>query len=199
MAERHASAPRLMRPVCAVDLAQYGRAALPRSTPPPTDRQLRDAFGSFATGVTVVTCLGPAGGAFGVTVSSFTPVSLDPPLVLVCMKRSGRSGWAIANAGCFAINILQQGQQEDAVIFSRNLRDADEPKWSATDSGVPVLEQSLGILECVVDQVHEAGDHDIIIGRVLLVDSKQQVEPLVHYRGQYKSLSDQNAVQQQQG
>ena len=162
----------------------------PRSRPAPGDRLLRDVFGSFTTGVTVISCFRPDGRPFGVTVSSFTAVSLDPPLVLVCLKRSGWSGRTIAMAGCFAVNILQQGQQDEAAAFSGRADLPEHTKWSSTGAGIPVLEQSLGIVECAVHKIHKGGDHDIILGRVLNLSSVQQLEPLVYYRGKFRSLAE---------
>lgn len=151
----------------------------------PGDRLLRDVFGSFATGVTVVTASHPDGTPFGVTVSSFTAVSLDPALVLVCLNRSGSSGKAIARAGLFAVNILEQRQQSAAAAFSRRADASQRETWSSGETGTPVLEQSLGVLECAVEAVHEGGDHDIIVGRVLHARFERNAEPLIYFRGQF--------------
>ena len=81
-------------------------------------RTLRDALGCFATGVTVVTCLTPSGVPAGVTVNSFTSVSLDPPLLLVCLHKPAASATALVEASHFAINVLQAGQQPASIRFS---------------------------------------------------------------------------------
>lgn len=149
------------------------------------ERLLRDVFGSFATGVTVVTASRPDGSPFGVTVSSFTAVSLDPPLVLVCLNGSGSSGKAIASAGSFAVNILRRQQQDAAAVFSGRPGTLEPIEWSSGEHGTPVLNRSLGVLECQVETVHRGGDHDIIVGRVMHAGFEQHAEPLIYYRGQF--------------
>jgi flavin reductase (NADH)/flavin reductase len=117
-------------------------------------------------------------------------VSLDPPLILVCLNRKGRSGREIAEAGTFAVNVLQGRQRDSAQAFSGSPRRIEAREWSVTKTGVPVLKHSLAVIECEVVQVFEAGDHDIIVGSVVKACSEQVgLEPLVYYRGQYRSLS----------
>jgi len=82
-------------------------------------RTLRDALGCFATGVTVVTCLDEAGRPAGLTVNSFTSVSLDPPLLLVCIHRQATSAGALTAAPCFAVNVLQTGQRPQSITSAR--------------------------------------------------------------------------------
>jgi 3-hydroxy-9,10-secoandrosta-1,3,5(10)-triene-9,17-dione monooxygenase reductase component len=164
--------------------------ALARSRPAPGSQALRDVLGTFTTGVTVVSCRLPDRRPLGVTANSFTSVSLDPPLVLVCLRRSGRSGRAIVDAGVFAVNVLQARQQGAAAAFSELARSAKGDLWSWTASGVPVLKQSLATIICAVHEVIEGGDHDIIVGAVRDASCEQQpCEPLIYYRGQYRSLS----------
>jgi flavin reductase (DIM6/NTAB) family NADH-FMN oxidoreductase RutF len=161
-----------------------------RSRPGPSDPLLRQVFGSFVTGVTVVTSRRSNGKPFGVTVSSFAPVSLDPPLILVCLNRKGQSGRAIAEEGAFAVNILDTRQKESAQAFSESGRRLDTPKWWFRDSGIPVLRHSLAVIECVVSHVFEAGDHDIFVGSVLEASSEPlRLKPLVYYGGKYRSLA----------
>ncbi|HKU92888.1 MAG TPA: flavin reductase family protein, partial [Sphingomicrobium sp.] len=91
-------------------------------------RTLRDALGCFVTGVTVVTCLNEAGDPAGLTVNSFTSVSLDPPLLLVCLYKEAASAAALTEASHFAINVLQTGQQPASIRFSTR----DEDRFGAT-------------------------------------------------------------------
>ena len=86
-------------------------------------RTLRDALGCFATGVTIVTCLDPEGKPSGITVNSFTSVSLDPPLLLVCIHKKAASAGALIGASHFAINVLQTGQQPASITFSTRVED----------------------------------------------------------------------------
>ena len=108
-------------------------------------RTLRDALGCFATGVTVVTCLDDDGRPAGLTVNSFTSVSLDPPLLLVCVHKKAASAPALTGASHFAINVLQTGQQPASISFST--RDEDRfgaTPWSCGEAGAPILKEFAG-------------------------------------------------------
>jgi flavin reductase (DIM6/NTAB) family NADH-FMN oxidoreductase RutF len=112
-------------------------------------RTLRDALGCFATGVTVVTCFDADGRPFGLTANSFTSVSLDPPLLLVCLHKNATSAAALTAACCFAVNVLQTGQQPASIRFAT--RDEDRfggGDWACGEFGAPVLHESLGVFEC---------------------------------------------------
>ena len=103
-------------------------------------RTLRDALGCFATGVTVVTCVGSGGAPAGLTVNSFTSVSLDPPLLLVCLAKSAASTSALIEATHFAVNVLQTRQQPASIRFST--RDEDRfgtTPWTCGEAGAPIL------------------------------------------------------------
>ena len=152
-------------------------------------RTLRDALGSFATGVTVVTCVDPDGLPFGLTVNSFTSVSLDPPLLLVCIANYARCSVAMAEAGHFAVNVLQTGQQPASIRFST----PDEDRFGATprstgECGAPLLMDSLAVFEFERYSVHEGGDHKILIGKVLRASFDAAMDPLLYFRGRYRRL-----------
>ena len=101
-------------------------------------RTLRDALGCFATGVTVVTCVGDDGRPAGLTVNSFTSVSLDPPLLLVCLAKQAASAAPLTQADSFAVNVLQTGQQPASIRFAT--RDEDRfgtTPWSRGEGGAP--------------------------------------------------------------
>jgi len=152
-------------------------------------RTLRDALGSFATGVTVVTCIDSSGRPFGLTVNSFTSVSLDPPLLLVCIANQARCAKAMTSAGHFAVNVLQTGQQPASIRFST--RDEDRfgaTPWSTGESGAPLLMDSLAVFECERHAVHEGGDHHILVGRVLRASFDAAMDPLLYFRGRYRRL-----------
>src|SRR6187399_398222 len=107
-------------------------------------RTLRDALGCFATGVTVVTCLNGDGEPAGLTVNSFTSVSLDPPLLLVCIAKNATSAAPLTSAPNFAINVLQTGQQPASIRFSTRDRDRfGATPWSCGEAGAPILKDSL--------------------------------------------------------
>jgi len=152
-------------------------------------RTLRDALGSFATGVTVATCVDGDGTPFGLTVNSFTSVSLDPPLLAVCIAKGARCAPALAAAGHFAVNVLQTGQQPASSRFST--RDEDRfgaTPWSTGETGSPLLMESLAVFECERHAIHEAGDHDILVGRVVRASFDPNLDPLLYFRGSYRRL-----------
>ena len=152
-------------------------------------RTLRDALGCFATGVTVVTCLGAEGEPAGLTVNSFTSVSLDPPLLLVCIAKEAASAAALTSASNFAVNVLQTGQQPASIRFST--RDQDRfgaTPWSCGEAGAPILKDSLGVFECERHAVHDGGDHHILIGRVVKASFDASLDPLLFFRGRYRRL-----------
>ena len=170
------------------------------NTPPPTaqefragsdPRTLRDALGCFATGVTIVTARGPDGVPFGLTANSFTSVSLDPPLLLVCVANTSNSALGLRSAGHFAVNVLQAEQRDASGRFAGKGPDrfAATP-WFEGETGVPLLEHSLCSFECRQNAIYEAGDHFILIGEVVRAQFEPQREPLLYFRGQYRALHD---------
>lgn len=151
-------------------------------------RTLRDALGCFATGVTVVTCVHD-GEPTGLTVNSFTSVSLDPPLLLVCIAKQASSAEALTTAPCFAINVLQTGQQPASIRFAT--RDEDRfgaTSWACGEAGAPILEESLCVFECERYAVYEGGDHHILVGQVVKASFDASVDPLLYFRGRYRRL-----------
>ncbi|MES2327254.1 MAG: flavin reductase family protein [Pseudomonadota bacterium] len=152
-------------------------------------RTLRDALGSFATGVTVVTCLTPDGSPAGLTVNSFTSVSLDPPLLLVCLAKPAASAAALIEATQFAVNVLQTGQQPASIRFAT--RDEDRfgtTPWSCGEAGAPILKDSLGVFECERHAVYDGGDHHILVGQVVKASFDTSLDPLLYFRGSYRRL-----------
>jgi flavin reductase (DIM6/NTAB) family NADH-FMN oxidoreductase RutF len=152
-------------------------------------RTLRDALGCFATGVTVVTALADDGTPAGLTVNSFTSVSLDPPLLLVCLSKDASSAQTLIKAPQFAVNVLQTGQQPASMRFST--RDEDRfgtTAWSCGEAGAPILKDSLGVFECEHYAVHDGGDHHILIGRVVKASFDASLDPLLYFRGRYRRL-----------
>lgn len=150
----------------------------------------RDALGLFPTGVVVVTARSPSGDLFGVTVNSFNSVSLDPPLILFSLSRNLLSLQLFLSAEAFAISILQHGQSNLSVQFSR----ASGDKWRNVEhragrTGSPVIERALAVIECVPYANYEAGDHVIVVGRVIHVETNPHDEPLVFFRGNYSTVS----------
>ena len=152
-------------------------------------RTLRDALGCFATGVTVVTCIDADGNPVGLTANSFTSVSLDPPLLLVCIAKAAASARALIHAPNFAVNVLQTGQQPASIRFST--RDEDRfgaTPWSCGGAGAPILKDSLGVFECERFAVYDGGDHHILVGHVIKASFDAGLDPLLYFRGRYRRL-----------
>ena len=153
-------------------------------------RTLRDALGCFATGVTIVTTRAPDGTPRGTTVNSFTSVSLDPPLLLVCLSRGTDSATALCAADHFAVNVLQAGQQAASHRFAtRGVDRFAEIDWIPGEFGAPVMPDSLGAFECRRHAVYEAGDHVILIGHVENARFQPFRDPLLFFRGAYRKLN----------
>ncbi len=154
-------------------------------------RKLRDTFGCFATGVTVVSTVNGSGEFFGLTANSFTSLSLDPPLVLFCLDYNAFSFDAFREASHFVVNVLGEGQEELSAHFARSSVD----KWNGVDyetwkTGCPVLPDSIAVLECLTVACHEGGDHLIIVGQVEGIRHDESgTKPLLYYKGQYGAIS----------
>lgn len=130
-------------------------------------RALRNAFGTFMTGVTVVTAYGADGMPIGFTANSFTSVSLDPPLLLVCVANNSSNYKALTNASGFAVNVLSEGQKHVSNTFARPVEDRFSVcGWKDGPNGSPVLDDVSAWFDCAMHKLVEAGDHVILIGRV---------------------------------
>lgn len=142
------------------------------SGPPALDaRRLRDAFGAFMTGVTIVATRDAAGAPRGFTANSFTSVSLDPPLLLVCVGRSASSAPVFAAAPGFAVSVLAEAQQSAAMAFASKSADRFAAvRWRESAQGWPIIEDASAWFDCVVHDRVAAGDHDVLIGRVVDFD-----------------------------
>ena len=158
-----------------------------------TSKDFRSAVGSFATGVTVVTTRGEE-HAYGMTANAFSSVSLDPPLVLVCVISPSEGSAQIRRNGCFAVNILAEEQEPISRYFaSRDRprgRDAfREVAHRIATSGSPILDGAIGYLDCRLHATHEAGDHEIFIGEVLELGFDADGPPLVFHGGRYRPIA----------
>ena len=152
-------------------------------------RTFRDALGCFATGVTVVTAIDAAGQPIGLTANSFTSVSLDPPLLLVCIANNAGSAAVLREAEHFAVNVLQIGQQPTSNRFAGKGEDRFAATgWEIGEFGTPVLSGSLSSFECAREAVHPGGDHFILVGRVLKAIFEPRRDPLLYFRGKYRKL-----------
>jgi flavin reductase (DIM6/NTAB) family NADH-FMN oxidoreductase RutF len=153
--------------------------------------ELRHALGHLPTGVTVVTSLRADGEPVGTTVSAVCSVSAEPALLLVCLTRSSETLKAVLEHRQFAVNVLADGQH---VLSSNFARGGTDASWDGVDhgplqTGLPRLTCTLAAFDCVVHDVFDGGDHEIVIGRVreVHVDEDGQA-PLLHWRGGYMRL-----------
>lgn len=144
-------------------------------------------MGTFPTGVTVVAALDGEGGPVGLTVNSFTSVSLDPPLVLVCIDRGSGSHDVLLDAGSFTVNVLAGDQGEVAARFATDPAHQrfDDLPWRPGPTGAPVLEGAASWLACVLDARHPGGDHSILVGRVV-AGEVGAAPSLLFYRGDFR-------------
>lgn len=149
-------------------------------------RRLRDAFGCFTTGVTIVTTKAADGGPAGFTANAFASVSLEPPLALVCVDLAANSLPALEDAGVFVVNVLHAGQEALARRFAtpgvHRFHDVDFEPW---ETGAPVLGGCMANFECETHQAFDAGDHRIFIGRIIKVHMDPDHAPLVFLKGDY--------------
>lgn len=150
----------------------------------------RTVLGSFATGVTVITSRGDDGEGFGMTANAFSSLSLDPPLVLICVI-SGTSGAEVIQRNeVFAVNILASHQEPISRYFSwkdraRGTDAFGEIPHHVVATGCPLLKGAAAYLDCRLVDTHEAGDHVIFIGEVLAVGVDSTAEPLLFHGGSY--------------
>lgn len=151
-------------------------------------RALRDAFGAFMTGVTIVTSTRADGAPVGLTANSFTSVSLDPALLLVCVSGKSRTLPAVRAAQGFAVNILAEGQEALSNRFAGRAEDRFEGvDWHPGPRGGPILPGACGWFDCALDKEVDAGDHIILIGRVEGFEHLGGA-PLGYAKGGYFSL-----------
>lgn len=129
---------------------------------------LREVMSAYPTGVTIVAGRDADGSPYGLTVNSFTSVSLDPPLILVCIDHTSSSHARLVAAPAFTVNVLAAGQRDVAYRFASEPSEGrfDELEWTPAESGAPIIEGSAAWIECSAHEVVRGGDHSIVVGRV---------------------------------
>ena len=162
---------------------------------PLIEQQLfRRVCGKYATGITVLTVLDSKAGPQGMTANSFTSVSLDPPMVLVCIDRKARILGYFAAGTRFAINVLHEDQKELSTCFARSGLDRFQGiAWSPGQNGCPIFPDVLASLECSVSQMVEAGDHVVVIGEVFHATWRDG-QPLIYFNSSYQALRSETNV-----
>lgn len=161
---------------------------------------LRRAFGTFATGVTVVTVGGEH--PHGMTANAFSSVSLDPPLLLVCVDKGALMHEILPAAGGFAVNVLGGDQEQVARHFASRHRPTGIAQFEDVDwrpggwTGAPLLEDAVARFECRPHSSYEAGDHTIFVGELLSVDTSARQEPLMFHAGRFLRPAPEPALEQ---
>ena len=157
-------------------------------------RAFRTIMGTFATGVTVITMPTRDGGAWGMTANSFTSLSLDPTLVVVCVDKSTRTHEFLLDTNAWAVNILAADQE--AVSRNFALKEGNEERrmvgtaWRPGRTGAPIIEGVLSYIDCRTYAKFDGGDHTIFLGEVVeAAVNEDKSEPLLFYRGRYRTLA----------
>jgi flavin-dependent trigonelline monooxygenase, reductase component len=153
-------------------------------------KALRSVLGTFLTGVTVVTALDGDRQPRGLTANSFTSVSLNPPLILVCIAKTAGSHGVLLTANRFCVNILGEWQTGVSATFASGAaRKFDAVEFDLVDDGPPLIRNCLSVLDCARHDLFDAGDHVIVVGRVIGFASNSG-SPLGYYRGGYVALGE---------
>jgi 3-hydroxy-9,10-secoandrosta-1,3,5(10)-triene-9,17-dione monooxygenase reductase component len=151
--------------------------------------EMRRVLGHFASGVTIVTGLDD-GEPVGFACQSFTSVSLEPPLVLFCPAHTSSTWPRIRKAGAFSVNVLAEDQMDLCMRFASSGGDKFAGlDWHTTPWG-PSLDGVIATVHCEIEQVHAAGDHDVVIGHVRELVTHREVGPLLFFRGQFGTSWD---------
>jgi flavin reductase ActVB len=157
---------------------------------PVSSADFRSALSRFASGVSVVTTKDAAQKPFGITVSAFCSVSLDPPLVLICIEKTTGSHHAFEQSGRFTVNILASNEVGVSEHFASLIEDKFAGIEHAVDEhGIPILQGSLATLQCRLFKTLDGGDHSIFLGEVEHVIVRD-AEPLIYYKGGYRHIQN---------
>ncbi|MCW9035348.1 MAG: flavin reductase family protein [Alphaproteobacteria bacterium] len=151
----------------------------------------RDALGRFATGIVVVTGEMPDGSPIGITVNSFSSLSLDPPLILFCLGKTTEKLKAFIEGENFVVNVLAEDQMDISNIFAKSQDDSfNQVKHDFGEVGCALIDGALAQLECKKHEVHDNGDHYIVVGEVVSISTPNDSDPLLFFKGGYRTLGD---------
>ena len=154
-----------------------------------SNQDFRSIMSLFPTGVAVITAKPEGHAAIGLTVNSFTSVSLSPPLISWNIQKSSDTYELWAEMEWFGVNFLRSDQQDKSSQFARKgAHDVDEADYQMGESGCPTLIDALARMECRTHAIHEAGDHAIILGEVMDMSAGTSCDPLVFHKGRYAAL-----------
>ena len=154
-----------------------------------TSDLFRQVMGNFATGITVVTTREINGLPRGLTVNSFTSVSLDPVLVLVCFDKKLSSLDAFQHSKRFGVSVLADNQEDVSRLFAKKDTERPASLYFEGKLGMPLLKNSLAVMECDTVEIYPGGDHWIFLGEVKHADVLQAAQPLLFFCGKYRTLN----------
>jgi flavin reductase (DIM6/NTAB) family NADH-FMN oxidoreductase RutF len=148
----------------------------------------RKIMGRFATGIAVVT-MSTDGGYWGMTANAVSSLSLDPPLVLVAVGKQAKTHGYLSSARRFVVNILSADQETLSRRFATDgPKDFSDVRYATGTTGAPILEETLGYVECELESVLPGGDHDIFVGRIVAGEAREG-HPLLYFSGKYGHLA----------
>lgn len=152
--------------------------------------ELRRVMGHFATGVTVITTFSAEGVLHGLTANSLTSVSLNPPLLLVCVEKKAESYGSFESSRVFTVNVLAEDQEDISRRFATSgVNKFEGVAYQRGANGCPIIHGALAYLECKLYDAHDGGDHTIYIGEIEQAETREG-RPLVFFRGGYRSVGD---------
>lgn len=164
---------------------------------PPAAAEFRHALGHFATGITVITTLDEEGVLHGLTANAVSSVSLEPPLILFCIKNTARSFGVLQRRRAFCLHILAESQTDVAMAFASSADRSSICEWTTTERGLPLLDGFHMALQCSIEEIYPGGDHGIILARVHEIHAgDQDAGPLLFYKGQITSFAHHAAPRQ---
>lgn len=151
-------------------------------------RELRNVMGHFATGVTIITTKDVSGKPFGLTANAFSSLSLDPPLVLICVDKKVDCYACFDQSKVFVVNILSEGQDHLSTRFAtKGIEKFEGVAVRQGNLGVPLLEGAVAHIECTLTSAYEGGDHTIYVGEIQSVAASGD-RPLLFFKGKYSRL-----------
>lgn len=161
-------------------------------TSPIDPKALRHVFGQFCTGVTAVCASDAEGRPCGITVNSFSSLSLDPPLALFALTRESETLKVIQAAGAFSINVLADSQKD---VSNKLAKRGGPEKMEGVPTrtgvtGAPIIEGSIGHFDCTLYAEYDGGDHVILVGEIKHAQAGEELPPLLYFRSGYRTLSD---------
>jgi len=167
------------------------QSSRPLAGKPPVAADFRHALGHFATGITVITMLDEQGILHGLTANAVSSVSLEPPLILFCIKNTARSFEILQRRRAFCLHILTESQKDIAMAFASSADRSTICEWTTTDRGLPLLDGFHMALQCTIEEIYPGGDHGIVLARVHEIHAgDQEAGPLLFYKGQITSFSN---------